>query len=483
MSGLIRNVIERLKSTSGADMIGASGGAWGTVQAFITALLSTAGASLIGFVQAGAGAVKRAVQDVLREHISVKDFGAVGNGITNDTAAILLAKAYAIENLPCTLHFPKGVYLYSSLGNMAYKGLTLQGSGDRETVLKCSAPGVALAIDAFAAGLTANDATAQFIQGMNVLGMTVEGNALTTKIIAAQGIARSKWQVVARTAEPTAGIAFDLKGVMLSELNLKCSTDYDAMASIPYEGLRMDEGRRVGVSVGNSSNNTIRHYMEGLGKGTNLVRGDQNTFLGGSDESCTVYGLIVGVYSRFNTWIGTGFENVAATADVADAGIQSQFLNCYASKKFILQGRQAKVSGGYFERLQIDQLAAKNTVENITVNHWATGAGGVFDAGIASEFKSIYDASLSAFIYPRKDRTGIAVTDSPFSFTNTTGEYIEVIVQSGIVTAILSYRGTDFWQKKAESPSCHLLAPLDRLLVSYSAAPQMSYLPHNGFQG
>lgn len=43
------------------------------------------------FIQAGTGAVTRTYQDKMRETVSVKDFGAVGNGLADDTAAIQAA--------------------------------------------------------------------------------------------------------------------------------------------------------------------------------------------------------------------------------------------------------------------------------------------------------------------------------------------------------------------------------------------------------
>lgn len=62
------------------------------------------------FLQAGAGAVARSSRDKLRDVISVKDFGAKGDGVTVDTAAFILALD-AMEDLDQPLYIPSGVYV------------------------------------------------------------------------------------------------------------------------------------------------------------------------------------------------------------------------------------------------------------------------------------------------------------------------------------------------------------------------------------
>lgn len=63
----------------------------GTDAGLRTDMATSAGAGLIGFIQAGIAAILRTVQAKLRDTVSVMDFGAVGDGVVNDGAAINLA--------------------------------------------------------------------------------------------------------------------------------------------------------------------------------------------------------------------------------------------------------------------------------------------------------------------------------------------------------------------------------------------------------
>jgi hypothetical protein len=128
-------------------------------------------ASLVVYTPAGAGAVTTNVQAKLREVVSVKDFGAVGNGTTNDTAAFTAALS-AITASEGTVFVPQGVYLITgsldvqrncsltfSPGTIikfnstdfyvfrAHRGTTLIGNGVRIEIINATWDGGAIFLD------------------------------------------------------------------------------------------------------------------------------------------------------------------------------------------------------------------------------------------------------------------------------------------------------------------------------------------------
>jgi hypothetical protein len=76
------------------------------------ALAASSGSSLSGYLPAGTGGVATTVQGKLRELVSVKDFGAVGDGVTDDTAAINAALIFAASTTyKRNVFIPSGSYL------------------------------------------------------------------------------------------------------------------------------------------------------------------------------------------------------------------------------------------------------------------------------------------------------------------------------------------------------------------------------------
>lgn len=93
--------------------------------------------------------IKDAVNDYLDEHpvsfkphvYNVKDYGAVGDGVTDDGAAIDAAFAEAIAHLPAEVYFPAGEYGLLTGGILVKLpngsgGLTVRGEGSDKSKLK-----------------------------------------------------------------------------------------------------------------------------------------------------------------------------------------------------------------------------------------------------------------------------------------------------------------------------------------------------------
>jgi len=128
-------------------------GTWGTDSASLVGvgdavlrqdLLEDDGASRIGFKQVGTGAVSSDVETKLREFVSVKDFGAVGDGVTDDTAAIQAA----LNTNPSALFLPEGIYKSDTINITGIGSLTLFGSGKGKSTIDFSGTSGAYGIHA-----------------------------------------------------------------------------------------------------------------------------------------------------------------------------------------------------------------------------------------------------------------------------------------------------------------------------------------------
>ena len=136
--------VDGVSDGSLADQIevndGASGSLFTTLQGFID-YMKTAGATFISFIQGGSGAVYRSVQEKLRESVSVRDFGAVGNGTTDDTAAIQAAIDYC-TNLSIRkqkLYFPaaNAAAVYKITAPLVVNGrLSIVADGEFATIIR-----------------------------------------------------------------------------------------------------------------------------------------------------------------------------------------------------------------------------------------------------------------------------------------------------------------------------------------------------------
>lgn len=138
-----------------------------------TELASGTGSSMVGYQFQGLAAVKRTLGDKLAERISLKDFGAVGDGSADDTAAIKAAFAYAASQpMGCTIDID-GRYVLS-------EEIVVDGN-NVQIFLNCANSGGSLF--AWTAASTSQGlrlGTVTPISRFSVYGLTLITNAVTT---------------------------------------------------------------------------------------------------------------------------------------------------------------------------------------------------------------------------------------------------------------------------------------------------------------
>ena len=147
-----------------------------TVAAQLDAISTAGGSSLVGFQQAGAGAVARTVQGKLREVVSVKDFGAVGDGFADDTAAFNAAIAYMQSSPGHPVYVPPGVYITDpfQIGPTSYNAQAFfYGSEAASTVIRRRGTGAGEFIT------IGNTLATVFQANYVVRGLTIDGGAIT----------------------------------------------------------------------------------------------------------------------------------------------------------------------------------------------------------------------------------------------------------------------------------------------------------------
>lgn len=129
-------------------------------------LVVYAGADTVGYTPAGTGAVATTTQAKLRESVSVKDFGAKGDGATNDYAAIVLALAATSGK---RVLFPAGIYVVNYTPGTCFTlpaNVVLEGEGDGLTVLRFTASSTTLGVlfTQTSANATLNNLTVQIVE-------------------------------------------------------------------------------------------------------------------------------------------------------------------------------------------------------------------------------------------------------------------------------------------------------------------------------
>ncbi|MFM0566974.1 glycosyl hydrolase family 28-related protein [Paraburkholderia caledonica] len=127
--------------------------------------------SKLSFLQTGSGAKRRSIQSRLADSISVKDFGAKGDGTTDDTDAFNLAIAAANAAGGGSVYVPVGTYMIKPTGISMLSNVLLYGADAFACVLKANA--------ATTSGMISAQSGAN---GWGIRGLTIDGGDFVTSI-------------------------------------------------------------------------------------------------------------------------------------------------------------------------------------------------------------------------------------------------------------------------------------------------------------
>ena len=130
--------------TSTAVLIATYDNVTGNASGIYAAFAASSGSSLVGYIQSGTGAVATTIQAKLRQIVNVTDYGAVGDGVADDTQALQNA-INAIQAVGGgQVFFQEGVYRITSTLT-ANVGVLLNGQSRNDVSSNTNGGGVATA--------------------------------------------------------------------------------------------------------------------------------------------------------------------------------------------------------------------------------------------------------------------------------------------------------------------------------------------------
>ena len=315
--------------------------------ATLAVLAASSGSSLIGYINTGTGATARTVQARLRDYISVKDFGAVGDGTNNDVTAIQNA-INAAAALPssggssglsgisgATVYFPAGVYRINS-GITIPDGVKLVGSGERATVIKYYGSGSAVAnptpgtrigkigimeMTIFDAGSGTIGLDLNSVSYSEFSALWIDGFDTAVKI----NSPTSGWSVYNRFYNVTANLC--TTGYWLTGTSSNAHTFYACRynTDTPNSGgigwyIQNSNGNQIMACHGDMVSNTT-YFAKLTASSANLT--DGNVFWGNRIEGespYTVYGFDVGTNVGYTVIGGNYYTAITQTRNLTDNG-------------------------------------------------------------------------------------------------------------------------------------------------------------------
>jgi hypothetical protein len=316
----------------------------------------------ITYTQGGSGAVTRTVQSRLRDFVSVKDFGAVGDGVTDDTAAI-----QAAIDASDGVYFPSGTYRINSKISFS-KSISIVGSDKNAAIIHSYVDDYAIEITYVAGNSTLLENLSIEYKGSGSNGAGVYYFGPTTNTFAnlifrdfPQQAFHFVQAVQARMSNCTivdCGIGVDVDGgvtngitLAMNELYIAGGTTGIVFTNNPTSAIHLEncifENLTTGISApGGAGGLCVNCWFESCTNGIVMLNGsgfviENATLPGTTNPFVFTYSGAVPYYEQAHVFegagysaIGFGYRNSAHTPAAADT-FEDVLLNTYPEAFYI----------------------------------------------------------------------------------------------------------------------------------------------------
>jgi hypothetical protein len=375
------------------------------------------------------GAVNRPINEKLSEIVSVKDFGAKGDGTTNDTTAIANACAYAVSSNK-TIYFPYGTYLTSTPLNFTTPVFL---TADANTKIKLTASANYVIQFDFTQG------GAFFDYDARLENLVLDGGGFAVDGLVLKGVISSNFNNIRCTNVTGAGLA--LRWAQLCNFNnFICSGNVETFTTTPVNGILAD----TAASSANTFINPIIEAVSGSGiKGLALVN---SVFINGTSEGNAV-GIEFGqstataLTAGGNTVVGMDLE-VNSTTDILVWGNSGS--NDWIGLKAGFSSPPVQIrSGAFFNRffggvtsgIGFFSGSAYNSVYGMScLGSTATISNNA--NGIGNTWQNCYNVTNSTFI-PNSaigQRIVYSASSGTITIVAQTADYVQVVANGPTLT-------------------------------------------------
>lgn len=398
--------------------------------------------------------------------VSVKDFGVIGDGVTDNTTQLATLRTWlgqksAAGNVVKVI-WPAGRYTYATSPNWALTGLQMEAEG--EVWLVHTGAGASFLCDGGESG--------PGVHGMSIRGgFQVFPNKHSAQGIIFRAVHRSIVELVSRGAGDGYQACF-VAWCVCTIFLYRASSNDGGWYNAPTQGLYITQ-RAAGEQT--SYCTFVNPVIEGAPIGILLDGAMGNTFVGGTVEACSNIGVQLTVNAIQNKFMSIDFEE-NTNYDVLCQGTNNEIISCDTAKLISISGgRGNQVVGGLHQAIQVLGGASRTLLSGFKYNR-ASGADYPSDAGEKTRYRDLTNVGTGVqHNAPPVVRT-LSVGASPYSYTNTSGNDQVVFISPGTLSRVTFVCNGGVFNLPITN-GMYNVAQGESIKVEYVTAPAMYVLP------